>query len=127
MEERLHRIEDPLENVPRALVRGLAGLDELSEVLRRLLLVEPVGLDGRLAVAPTQRLHVLVGERADLAEKPDDGVEVFVEHDVRVLVLAFERDLAGENAELLEMFNAGLANIREDGTYDEIVATYLGE
>ena len=30
-------------------------------------------------------------------------------------------------AELLEMFNAGLANIREDGTYDEIVATYLGE
>ena len=33
----------------------------------------------------------------------------------------------GENAELLEMFNAGLANIREDGTYDEIVATYLGE
>ena len=31
----------------------------------------------------------------------------------------------GENGELLEMFNAGLAIIREDGTYDEIVDRYL--
>ena len=31
------------------------------------------------------------------------------------------------NQELLDMFNAGLANIRENGTYDEIVAKYLGE
>ena len=51
-----------------------------------------------------------------------------------IVAEAFERGhvdavLGGraENAELLEMFNAGLANIREDGTYDEIVATYLGE
>lgn len=27
---------------------------------------------------------------------------------------------------LLDMFNAGLANIKADGTYDEILATYLG-
>ncbi len=33
----------------------------------------------------------------------------------------------GENAELLEMFNAGLANIQTDGTYDEILATYIAE
>ncbi|MCD8238798.1 MAG: transporter substrate-binding domain-containing protein [Clostridiales bacterium] len=33
----------------------------------------------------------------------------------------------GENAELLEMFNAGLANIQADGTYDEILATYIAE
>lgn len=33
----------------------------------------------------------------------------------------------GENAELLEMFNAGLKNIKENGTYDEIVAKYIGE
>ena len=30
----------------------------------------------------------------------------------------------GENAEFLKMFNAGLANIKENGTYDEIVAKY---
>lgn len=32
-----------------------------------------------------------------------------------------------ENQELLDMFNAGLANIKEDGTYDDILAKYLGE
>lgn len=31
------------------------------------------------------------------------------------------------NQELLDLFNAGLANIRENGTYDEIIAKYLGE
>ncbi len=30
----------------------------------------------------------------------------------------------GSNPELLEMFNAGLANIKENGTYDEILAKY---
>ncbi|MCC5894504.1 MAG: amino acid ABC transporter substrate-binding protein/permease [Alkalibacterium sp.] len=33
----------------------------------------------------------------------------------------------GQNPELLEMFNAGLANVLEDGTYDEIVERYLGD
>lgn len=32
----------------------------------------------------------------------------------------------GENAELIEMFNAGLANIKANGTFDEIIAKYLG-
>lgn len=32
-----------------------------------------------------------------------------------------------ESQELLDMFNAGLANIKENGTYDEIIATYLGD
>ncbi len=32
-----------------------------------------------------------------------------------------------ENKELLDMFNAGLANIKEDGTYNEILVKYLGE
>lgn len=31
------------------------------------------------------------------------------------------------NQELLDMFNAGLANIKENGTYDQIIAKYLGE
>lgn len=35
--------------------------------------------------------------------------------------------LKGKNAELLDMFNKGLANIKADGTYDKIVAKYLGE
>lgn len=30
-----------------------------------------------------------------------------------------------DNQELLDMFNAGLANIKENGTYDEIIAKYL--
>lgn len=30
----------------------------------------------------------------------------------------------GENAELIEMFNAGLKNIKESGKYDEILANY---
>ena len=33
----------------------------------------------------------------------------------------------GENAELLEMFNAGLANLKESGKYDEILNTYIQE
>ncbi len=31
------------------------------------------------------------------------------------------------NKELLDMFNAGLANIKANGKYDEIIAKYLGE
>ncbi len=32
-----------------------------------------------------------------------------------------------DNQELVDMFNEGLANIKENGTYDEILAKYLGE
>lgn len=32
-----------------------------------------------------------------------------------------------DNQELLDMFNAGLENIKANGTYDEILAKYLGE
>lgn len=32
-----------------------------------------------------------------------------------------------QNQELLEMFNAGLANLQDSGEYDEIVASYLGD
>ena len=32
-----------------------------------------------------------------------------------------------DNMELIEKFNAGLANIRENGKYDEILKKYLGE
>ena len=31
-----------------------------------------------------------------------------------------------ENQELVDMFNAGLKNIKDNGTYDEIIAKYLG-
>ena len=30
----------------------------------------------------------------------------------------------GENAELISMFNAGLANIKANGVYDDILAKY---
>lgn len=32
-----------------------------------------------------------------------------------------------ENQELIDLFNKGLANIKSNGTYDAILATYLGE
>lgn len=32
-----------------------------------------------------------------------------------------------DNQELVDMFNEGLANIKANGTYDEIIAKYLGE
>lgn len=32
-----------------------------------------------------------------------------------------------DNQELIDLFNAGLANIKANGTYDEIIAKYLGE
>ena len=32
-----------------------------------------------------------------------------------------------DNQELVDMFNKGLANIKANGTYDEIIAKYLGE
>ncbi len=32
-----------------------------------------------------------------------------------------------DNQELVDMFNEGLKNIKEDGTYDEIIEKYLGE
>ena len=32
-----------------------------------------------------------------------------------------------DNQELLDKFNAGLANIKANGKYDEIIAKYLGE
>lgn len=35
--------------------------------------------------------------------------------------------LKGQNAELLEMFNAGLENIKADGTYQEILDKYISE
>jgi polar amino acid transport system substrate-binding protein len=31
-----------------------------------------------------------------------------------------------DNQELIDLFNAGLANIKANGTYDEILAKYLG-
>lgn len=35
--------------------------------------------------------------------------------------------LKGEQSELVEMFNAGLQNLKDSGRYDEIISTYLGE
>ena len=35
--------------------------------------------------------------------------------------------LKGENADILKKINAGLDELKEDGTYDEIINTYLGE
>ena len=33
--------------------------------------------------------------------------------------------MKGENGELLKMINAGLADLKANGTYDEIIDTYI--
>ena len=35
-------------------------------------------------------------------------------------------DFNADNQKLIDMFNAGLANIKANGKYDEILAKYLG-
>jgi polar amino acid transport system substrate-binding protein len=35
--------------------------------------------------------------------------------------------LKGQDKDLLEKINKGLANLKKDGTYDKIIKTYLGE
>lgn len=35
--------------------------------------------------------------------------------------------LKGQNPELVEMFNAGLQNLRDSGKYDEILNTYISK
>lgn len=64
---------------------------------------------------PVISYQIAIGEQADLkvaidaiAEAPQNGFAV----------------KKGENQELLEMFNEGLAKVRENGTYDEIINQY---
>ena len=35
--------------------------------------------------------------------------------------------MKGQNTELVEMFNAGLKNIKDSGKYDEILNTYISK
>ena len=34
--------------------------------------------------------------------------------------------ISADNQELVDLFNAGLKNIKENGVYEEILAKYLG-
>lgn len=86
--------------------------------------------------SPTMYQDVLLGNSAACVEdKPiilsnikENGLELKVpegmESDVAPYGFAI-MDTADQ--ELLDMFNAGLANIKANGTYDEILAKYLGE
>ena len=57
----------------------------------------------------------------------DNGMKLLVEEKDEFASPYGFAVLKGKNAELLEMFNAGLKNIKENGKYDEIVAKYIGE
>ncbi len=52
-----------------------------------------------------------------------NGLKVLYEEKTKATPYGFAVK-KGENAELLEKFNAGLKNIKENGKYDEIVAKY---
>lgn len=54
----------------------------------------------------------------------NNGMKLLVEEKDRATPYGFAVQ-KGKNAELLEMFNDGLKNIRENGTYDKIVAKYI--
>lgn len=54
----------------------------------------------------------------------DNGMKLLVEEEDDYATPYGFAVQKGKNAELLEMFNKGLANIKENGTYDEILAKY---
>lgn len=64
---------------------------------------------------PVIAYQISIGEQEDL-QVAIDAIETAPQNGFAVN--------KGENEELLEMFNSGLATIREDGTYDEIVAQF---
>lgn len=58
----------------------------------------------------------------------DGGLELTILYDTENEGSPYGFAIFSEDSqELLDMFNAGLANIKENGTYDEIIAKYLGE
>lgn len=71
--------------------------------------------DGAIEDYPVMAYAIQQGLELRFPEEPELGDEY-----------GFAVNL-GQNQELLEMFNAGLANVLEDGTYDEIVERYLGD
>lgn len=64
---------------------------------------------------PTVSYQIKIGEQGDLR------VAIDAVDEVGEVGFAVKK---GTNAELLEKFNAGLAAIKADGTYDEIIANY---
>lgn len=72
--------------------------------------------------------QVLIEDDAVISYAISSGVHdlrlVGEEQAVAPLAFAVKKD---QNAEILELFNTGLANIRANGTYDEILASFFGE
>lgn len=84
--------------------------------------------------SPTMYQDVLLGNSAACVEdKPIMQASIRAEGLALVIPEGMESEPASyalavmdeENREFLDMFNAGLANIKADGTYDEILAKYL--
>ena len=65
---------------------------------------------------PILKYNIMIGE---LPMKYVEGTE---NEPAQYGMAAFNKD----EQELIDMFNAGLANIKENGIYDEIIAKYLG-
>lgn len=86
--------------------------------------------------SPTMYQDVLLGNSAACVEDTpimasnikDSGIELMIPEGMESEGAPYGfaiMDTADQ--ELLDMFNAGLANIKANGTYDEILAKYLGE
>lgn len=82
--------------------------------------------------SPTMYLEVTTGNAAACVE--DYEIMRFGVEKGNGLKMIGEKNVAssygfavrkGENGELLEMFNQGFANVKANGTYDEILAKYL--
>ncbi len=61
----------------------------------------------------------------DYGCKHDNGLEIVYKNPENTNNCGFAVK-KGENSELLEKFDAGLANLRSSGKYDEIIAKYIG-
>ena len=86
--------------------------------------------------SPTMYQDVILGNSAACVEDTpimasnikDSGIELQIPDGMESEGAPYGFAIMDEaDQELLDMFNAGLANIKANGTYDEILAKYLGE
>ena len=85
--------------------------------------------------SPTMYQAVLGGQAAACFEDTPVMAATIKENNMALRIVEGSENEGGdygfaifkaENQELLDMFNAGLANIKENGKYDEIIEKYLG-
>ena len=122
---------EDLEGKNVAVKNGTAGMDFANSIKDEYGFTVTVFED-----SPTMYQDVILGNSAACVEdKPimaysiqEGGLALEIPEGMESETTPYGFAIMNEaNQELLDMFNAGLANIKANGTYDAILATYLGE